>query len=166
MGYIAVKSIKVQKSDGVIDIRKPGEEVPEAKDWPNAALWIKRGYIMPTDQESAVTAGLVREKLKPMVPADRAAVERGKAPVPQAGEDLPGYQGQMSTSKTDAGSSPGFDELSPGEKQYVRELEDLTREDLNTLATEHGIKDAHRLPNKRAVAIDIVWADRKDEEDG
>lgn len=40
MSFVALKSIKVQTADGVIETRKPGDAVPEAAGWKNLQAYI------------------------------------------------------------------------------------------------------------------------------
>lgn len=96
MGYTCTRPMKVQNlKTGKVELRQPGQPVPEAESWPNAAIWIKRGYIQADDHETAAASGYTRDKLLPARKATKEDIARGKnAPVPKTGEDLPGYQGQ------------------------------------------------------------------------
>jgi hypothetical protein len=146
MPYVVIKPMKVQKADGTIEIRQPGEAVPEADGWANPGIWVKRGFLAPTDQATANASGYMREKLKPMVEAGEDAAQRAEAPVPQPGQPLPGYQGQ---------SAP---EVVDGEEDPMAELLGLNRGDLNALAEDCCVEDPEKMPNKAAVAEAILAA--------
>ena len=92
MSYVAVRSIKVQTATGKVEIRMPGQEIPEAADWANPGLWVKRGYIRPKDGTMPVP-GVDRDKLLPAREATVEDAERSKAPVPKPEEPLEGYTG-------------------------------------------------------------------------
>jgi hypothetical protein len=91
--YVAVKSIKVQVGPGKIEIRQPGQSVPEAENWPNPGLWVKRGFIRPADG-AAVVPGYDRGKLQPAREATAEDAKRGEAKVPAPNKPIEGYQGQ------------------------------------------------------------------------
>lgn len=82
MSYIALRSLKVQKADGTMDLRQPGEPVPEAAKWRNLELWVRRGWVAPADAE-ATNQILHKAKPKPMIPVDP-----GGKPI----EDLEAYK--------------------------------------------------------------------------
>jgi len=65
MPYVALRSMKVQKPDRTVEVRSPGDPVPEAESWPNVELWVRRGYISPAD---GATLQPVKAVKKPMVP--------------------------------------------------------------------------------------------------
>lgn len=143
MGYICLKPMKVQVAPGVIEMRKPGDPVPEAENWPNPAIWEKRGFIKLDDGKP--TPGYDRSKLVDMKPADSAAVVRSQpvsAPVPKAGEPIEGYTGQGNVEPTVSRD----------------DLMALTRDQLNELAAQEGVEDADSMPNKGAVADAILEA--------
>ena len=79
MSYIALRSLKVQKADRTLEIRKPGDPVPEAAEWKNLDLWIRRGFVAETDQETVRTKKDVPRKksisaeLKEEVPTNPAS---------------------------------------------------------------------------------------------
>jgi len=67
MPYVALRSIKVQKSDRTVEVRNPGDPVPEADTWRNVELWVRRGYVAPGD---GTTLQPVKASKKPMIPVD------------------------------------------------------------------------------------------------
>lgn len=150
MGYICLKPMKVALTDGSgrTELRRPGDAVPEASTWANPALYIRRGWISATDGDTMRASGYHRDKLKPMVVADAAAKARAQAPVPQTGEQLPGYKGPESEEKS----------TDSDQDEAIAEMMELSRSDLDALAEEHGVDDSDKMPNKRAVAEAIVAA--------
>ena len=95
MSYTCIKPMKVQNpKTGKVDLRNPGDPVPEADDWVNAGLWVKRGFLMPDDQETLNASGYVRDRLQPRRKATAKDIQRGNdAPIPQPGKPLPGHGG-------------------------------------------------------------------------
>ncbi len=191
MPYELVKAMKIQTADGKIELRQAGAPCPEADTWPNPAVWIKRGFIRPTDHETALKSGYARDRLKPMVPAGPAATARALSHVPAPGKPLPGVvptvkqimaagydernahiifareqalahgdganesekAGQLAGEAWDAQPlPPALDE----DQDTISELKRMHREDLEKLATEHGIKDATSYPNKGELAKAIL----------
>ena len=145
MGYVCVKPTKVQNDSGQVEIRQPGESVPEAANWPNPGMWIKRGYIRTDDHETAIASGYTREKLLPMRESTDEDIARGAGTlVPKAGVPLP----------------PGRDD--PGglleDSDSKSELMSLSRADMESLATEHGVENASDYPNKGELADAILAA--------
>jgi hypothetical protein len=78
MSYVALRSIKVQKPDRTVEIRSPGEAVPEADSWANVELWVRRGYIAPADGS---TLQPVKAARKPAVPYQPIATQPEAPPV-------------------------------------------------------------------------------------
>jgi Rho termination factor, N-terminal domain len=64
MSFIACRSLKVHTAHGQIEIRQPGDPVPEAEGWPNPNAWIKRGYIRYVG-EGVPPVGVERAKHRP-----------------------------------------------------------------------------------------------------
>ena len=48
--WVTIKPMTVDRGGSKI-LLPPGEQIPEAEDWPNADVWIARGYIKPLDIE-------------------------------------------------------------------------------------------------------------------
>lgn len=67
MPYVAVRSLKVQRPDGTMDLRAPGQAVPEAANWTDVERWVRRGWIAPSEPGSAKPAKVTP---KPSVPVD------------------------------------------------------------------------------------------------
>ncbi len=150
MSYTCIRPMKVQNANGVVEMRAPGDPVPEAASWPNPALWIKRGFIQADDHATVLESGYTRDRLLPMREATEADKKRGTgSPVPQRGKPLPGHAAKGDDTG-DADGDAGGDDLS--------ELMSLTRSDLDALAEEHGIDAPGGMPNKEAVAKAIVAA--------
>lgn len=146
MSYVLMRSMKVQKDDGTVELRQPGDPCPEAAKWPNPGVWVRRGYIKPI--EAVNIPGYDRGKLKPMKEATAEDAKRGQnAPDQRAAAQA------SAEVNTDAGTGAG-----EGEGDPMAELMALSRGDLNALAEEHGIEDPHKLPNKEAVASAILEA--------
>lgn len=139
--------MKVQKADGSVELRQPGAPVPEAATWANPGIWIKRGWIQADDHATAVESGYARGKLKPMVPADPAAIARATSHVPIPGKPLPG----MASPAADP-ALPTLDE----DQDTISELKKMRREDLEKLAVEHEIADPASYPNKDELAKAIL----------
>lgn len=103
MSYVALRSIKVQKPDRTMDVRGPGDPVPEAETWRNVELWVRRGYIAPAD---GTTLQPMKAAKKPMIPvdpegkpiADLVAYKGAKAP-PVVVEEGPAAPTHESLSK-------------------------------------------------------------------
>ena len=156
MGYIALRPFKVQVGQGKLEWRQAGEPVPEAETWPRADSWVRRGFIAPTDQDTANRSGYNRSKLQPMIDADEAAKERSKAPVPKSKQPLPGYQG----------TGQSEEQQQPDVENPVQELMQLHRKDLEDLAKEHGIAGAEQMQNKAVIAEAIVAKRVQESADG
>lgn len=208
MPYIAQRTIKVQNSEGKIVIRNRGDDVPEADDFPNPEVWVRRGYIKPADVETGLASGYYRDKIKPMRAATDADAARGAGTAaPKPGEPLPessrtglpslkeimdaGYEeraarailaregvlaaggseddadaaGQKAAADFDAtrGDAPigllddaGDDAGGESDDDTMAELMKLKREDLDKLATDHGVADAESFPNKTELAKAVL----------
>lgn len=129
MNYTALKTMKVQNSAGQIEIRKPGDKVPEALTWPNVNVYIKRGFLEADDQQSANAAVYTRKKIKPAVVADENAKNRSISKPPVSGQPL------------------GSDKSSEDS-----DLTSMSRKDLNTYAKEnHGVENPEKYPTKKAL---------------
>lgn len=143
MTYVARKPMKVQTEKGTIELRQPGDPVPEAANWPNPQLWVRRGHISPDTNEPVPE--YERKKIQPMRKAEAEDVERGQnlgqKPPPVVPSDVP--------------KGPVVDE-EPQDR--MEELMVLSRSDLNDLAAEHGIEDAGGKKNRTEVAKAIIEA--------
>ena len=149
MGYTCTKPFKVQKADGTMELRRPGQPVPEAAGWANPALWIKRGFIQADDHETAKASGYARDRLEPMREATAADAKRAEAHVPMPNKPLPG-------SEPDGGEGEG--EGLSEDQDTKSELMKLRRDELEGLASEQGIEDPAEYPNKEALADAILEA--------
>ncbi len=138
MGYTCIRPMKVQNASGEVEMRKPGDAVPEADTWANPGLWIKRGFIQADDIETSRKAGYSREKLLPAREATPEDNQQAVSKVPQQGTPLPGVD-------TDDASD-----------EQLSELLELSRSDLDALAEEHGIGEPAKMPNKKVVAEAII----------
>lgn len=148
MSYQCVRPMKVQTAEGKVELRNPGDPVPEADSWPNPGVWVKRGYIQKTDGKAV--PGLNREKLLPMHAATEEDIKRGAGTVvPQPGKPLPGHEQKP--------------EL-PQDADSKSELMSLKRDDLEALAEEHGIENPSGYPNKGELADAILAANQPDED--
>lgn len=85
--YIICRAMRVQVRPGVVELRQPGERVPEANDWPNPGSWVRRGYIKPASP--GPIPGYDRGKLKPAVPAKKRepTPEPAQEPAPKLTRD-------------------------------------------------------------------------------
>lgn len=85
MSYIALRSLKVQKPDGKMDLRAPGDPVPEAAKWKDVDRWVRRGWIAETDPATIKTKkGTPRKKSVPAKLKETvAAVPEAPAPEPE-----------------------------------------------------------------------------------
>lgn len=54
MSYIACRPMKVKTKTGDYVVRRAGEPIPEAENFPNPALWVKRGYMKRADGKTTV----------------------------------------------------------------------------------------------------------------
>lgn len=150
MGYTLAKAMKVQRADGVVELRQAGAPCPEADTWANPAIWIKRGFLVPDDHETALASGYTRDRLKPMRPATAADAKRGmNTPVPQPKKPLPGYQGQGNVENADG-------EGLPADGDTKTELMKMGREDLEAFATDRGITDPSSYANKGLLADAVL----------
>lgn len=143
--YVCARVMKIQKADGSIDIRKPGDEVPEAKDWHNLAMWVRRGYIRPIDR--VVIPGMDRTKLAPMVETVLHDSD------PKTTE--PKITLDTETVKQPK-AEPKMPILADEKHKQIGELLELSRTELNNIAGEEGIEDVKKMPNKTEVARAIV----------
>lgn len=79
MGYIAGKVIQIQKADGSVETRKPGDPVPEAAGWKNLSAWLaqKRILHVPDDAVGKPTpvAKLMPTKVTVAAPVEEPEVE-------------------------------------------------------------------------------------------
>lgn len=130
MSYIAARQMKVQVAPGKVEVRRPGEPVPEAEDWVNVGAYVRRGYLTH-DGNKDLTYD--RRKLKPSVVADDAARARGAAPGVTPAPLPPPLPTPVPT------TGPAAD------------LMLLNRGDLDSLALEHGVERPERMANKLLV---------------
>lgn len=52
MPYVALVALKIQRPDGTIEVRKPGEPVPEAEGWKNLDAYVRSrrvGFVAETE---------------------------------------------------------------------------------------------------------------------
>ena len=142
MGYITARSMKIQKADGTVELRGPGQPVPEAETWANPAIWVKRGYITPTDGELVEYS---RKKLKPARPSTSEDAKRAVARVPMPKAPLPGTE------------EPAVELAGLPEDADTRtELLKMSRADLNEFAEDNGVADASSYSNKGALADAVL----------
>ena len=73
--YEAIRSMKVQAKHGV-EIRQPGDAVPEAAGWANPDLWVKRGYLKKVEakEEKVAAVKLAVVPSEPEAPAPKRYV--------------------------------------------------------------------------------------------
>lgn len=145
MSYVACRSIKVQKEDGTMEIRKAGDPVPEAVNFANPELWVRRGYIRP--DTNAPVPEYERQKIKPMREAKAEDVERGQ----NLGQVPPAVV------PSEVPKGPVIDE-EPSDR--MEELMVLSRSDLEDLAMEHGVsvEAAKGFKNRTLLAEAIIEA--------
>lgn len=143
MSYVLLRSMKIQKEDGTMELRPPGADCPEAEKWANPGVWVRRGYIKPKDP--GVSQVYDRSKLVPAKKATQKDADRGKNP-------------QTTTAVASEISKRPKEPEPPAKEDPITELLALSRNDLNALAEEHGVGDPSRLANKEAVAKAIVEA--------
>jgi len=89
MSYIALRSLKVQKADGTMDLRAPGDPVPEAANWKDVDRWVRRGWLSETDP---VTIKAKKAPRKKSVPAkvEKVVMEQpAPAPAPEPEQPSP-----------------------------------------------------------------------------
>lgn len=72
--YTAAREIKVQMTDGSVDIRAPGQKVPEAAGWPDAARWVAQGALIP-DPGTQVPPSLRRKSVNIAVDPDGTPID-------------------------------------------------------------------------------------------
>jgi hypothetical protein len=134
MSYVALKPIKVQKlgTDGkpvrnaqgrpILELRQPGDAVPEAATWPDAGLWEKRGYI---------------ERNEGVKPAKYRAIKPEFVAVPKKGAAV-----EEPTSKGEAAPSSDLAELLELSKKDLSSLADELGVELPAKATKDEIAAA------------------------
>lgn len=88
MSYVALRSMKIQKPDGTMELRKPGDPVPEADGWSDPERWVRRQWIAPADGQT----------LRPMKPPRKPSVP-AKLPEPAVVEEAPAAPTHESLSK-------------------------------------------------------------------
>jgi hypothetical protein len=129
MSYVALRSIKVQRPDRSLEIRSPGDPVPEAKTWRNVELWVRRGYITPAD---GATLQPVKAAKQPMIPID-----------PQGNpiEDLAAYKerGMPRTLANDGPAKPTLDSLRALTKVQLIQLGETYGLELNDTALKEEL---------------------------
>jgi type IV secretory pathway VirB10-like protein len=128
--YTALKAIKVQVGPGKVELRQPGDPIPEAANWPKVSSWIDSGHIKPDDATTVPRNS--RQKLKPMVAAKKAAPLPPPPPAP-----------------------PESDEL-PEEGDTRSELMAMSRREMNQFAEDNTDLDPKSYPNKTALAEAIL----------
>ena len=74
--YVANKRLEIQKGTDakgvpVMEVRLPGEAVPEASTWPNVETWVRSGWITPVGSVAATPVA----KMTPAVAPDATAEE-------------------------------------------------------------------------------------------
>ena len=107
--YRALRSLKVQKADGTMSKRQPGDPVPEAATFRNLKSWINRGWI--TDEDGSTP------------PEHRAVAEKVLEPAPEP--------------KAEPTPEPVAKEAEP--EDLASELASLSKRDLNALAKEQDL---------------------------
>lgn len=87
MPYVALRSLKVQKADGSMELRKPGDLVPEADSWVDAERWVRRLWIAPVDSPSVMaTTG---KPQKQPVKAQPVPPKQATLPLPEQAPEAP-----------------------------------------------------------------------------
>lgn len=147
--YKALKQLKVQTEDGKIEIRNPGDIVPEADDWPNLQPWISKGFIAPMDQETSSKHKWNRKKIKPARNSTEDDIARGKGSIEIEKDKL----NQNDEEK-------GYNEKRKEHLNMVEqkgELLSLSRADLDALALERNL-DPQQYSNKNLLVDALLNA--------
>lgn len=76
MPYVALVALKIQLPDGTIEVRKPGEPVPEAEGWKNLDAYVRSRRV-------GLVAETAAKATKP-AKATKAASEPASEPVADA----------------------------------------------------------------------------------
>jgi hypothetical protein len=93
MSYIALRSLKVQKADGTMEIRRPGDPVPEAATWKDVNRWVRRGWVAETDPSTIKSKKAVpRKKSVPASVKEKIPTE----PPPARDPSLPPTREELS----------------------------------------------------------------------
>lgn len=71
MSFVALRPLNIQKPDGTMEVRSPGQSVPEAGGWPNLQSWLNRGWI-------ALAEGAVMPLVRPDFTPNRAVDPDGR----------------------------------------------------------------------------------------
>lgn len=137
MSYVLLRSMKVQKADGSYEMRQPGAAVPEAANWPNPGVWVKRGYIRPTDGKAVVMG-------------ERAARQPMRA-VTDA--DLEDWQNRKVSRENGTLDEPAPAPEETAEKFTEDQLLAMTKDELLELAEGFGI-----TAEKKATKADLAQA--------
>lgn len=122
MSYVALRSLKVQKADGSLEIRSPGSPVPEAENWPSVDRWVRRGWIAPG------TAEAVKQSSKAVGPRTVAVDPEGKRI-----KDVEAYKAGETARKKES--------VMAGEMPLTEEtLAGLTKVQLIKLGEKYGVE--------------------------
>lgn len=138
--------MKVQLPTGELKKLKPGDKVPDEIKWTNAAAWIRRGYMQPADEKTALGVGYNREHLSPNRPATEEDALRGRA---TKAASLPVVE-KVPEPAFEKVPEPAIEDGTKGE------LMKLSRADLEQLALEEGVDEPTSFANKEALAEAIL----------
>ena len=71
MSFVALRPLNIQKPDGTMEVRAPGQPVSEAAAWPKVQSWLSRGWI-------ALAEGAVMPQVRPDYTPSRAVDPDGR----------------------------------------------------------------------------------------
>lgn len=122
--YLALRELKVGE-----EVRHRGDEVPEAKDWPDLSPWLSNGYIEAVDDSAA----LHRRKAELM--AADADAERRKQ---EALADQQEAEGEPEPSKPRIDRMPRDELLDFAREHELPVTTSMTKAELIDLLEAHG----------------------------
>lgn len=144
MSFTALRSIKVQTADGGYEVRAPGDKVPEAAEWENVAVWVRRGYLRPDDGRADLLSYRgVRRPMRAVTADDLAKWQDGK--MARAEGELPeepGFDAAGHIGPTD--QLPQSSAPEPEPKLTAESLQGLKKKQLIEIAEEIGLAVDHK----------------------
>lgn len=143
MPYVAIKSIKIQKADGTMELRGPGDPVPEAAGWRDTERWVRRGWIAPAEAKAAQP---VKATPKPSVPI---------TPAGEPIKDLEAYKAERDGYAARAESGEGTGAVIPDRDTLAK----LTKVQLIEMGEKYGLELSDAVLKEELIASVIEAAE-------
>lgn len=127
MSYTLLRSMKVKTADGRVELRQPGDKVPEAATWRDPGVWVKRGYIKPDSGDVAYSMHSRGKKNKSRSATPEEIAERETRKEKRKAEKVAKEVESEPINAYDA-------------EEIEKQLKELSKHDLMSLAEGNGIQ--------------------------